>query len=156
MERLRKTVTALPAKTTAPKDILAERLRKRRKAATALTDQEKEEREIQLSMDKLTWQEYERLIAVWRPEFDHETGQYMFGFANFSPLRKKGFRIVLQNLLANTAVKRTPYVSVEPMCGELGAAGKRENMPPPAKMTKQQAEKDREVEEMLREFDSWI
>ena len=49
-------------------------------------------------------------------------------------LRKESFRIVFQNLLANTAVKRTPYVLVEPMCGELGAAGKWTPAPASAKI----------------------
>ncbi|OLQ09081.1 hypothetical protein AK812_SmicGene7364 [Symbiodinium microadriaticum] len=127
-------------------------------------------------LDKLNDVQLDKLIAIWKPEKDAETGEYILGFESLSEEDRSRFRKIVEDLIAeepkaeaptNTEAAAQPKPEEQPkpetradqVPPAAQPAPQESQQPAPPPMSQEEEEKQKSeaaVEEMLREFDSWI
>jgi len=188
-QKMMKSMKAMPAESTGSKDSMDEAVPPQASpepkwtpspvaepAAATLTEEESKAKiELQLLLDKLNDVQLDKLIAIWKPEKDADTGEYILGFESLSEEDRARFRKIVEDLIAEepkaeatkteTAAQPKPEEpkpeaqAAEATPAAQKAAPQESQQPAPPAMSQEEEEKQKSeaaVEEMLREFDSWI
>ena len=93
-------------------------------------------------VDRLDEAQLAKLIEISNPEKDPKTGEYILGYNKLAPEKRDVFRKQVEELLKDQELD-----AANPKSGEVPCAKR----PIPA-----EDEHERAVQEMLREFESWI